>query len=131
MLEGGIRGLQMRDPKACLVQPFKRPTSATVRTDLLPNVTKLFRSEQLRVLAAVACPHFHDSCTLDSFGLDSVLHQSKCTRPRYMPANVPITSRLSALRNLWKAELRYEWRPLFKRPEPDALRKDLMVRVLA
>jgi DUF2924 family protein len=48
-----------------------------------------------------------------------------------MPINVQITSRLSALPNLGKAELRSEWHRLFGRPAHDALRKDLMVRVLA
>ena len=49
----------MRDSKPCLVQSLKRPTTGTVRTDLLPNVAKLVRSERLRVLAALARFLFH------------------------------------------------------------------------
>jgi hypothetical protein len=48
-----------------------------------------------------------------------------------MPIKGHITSRLRALPNLEKAELCAEWQRLFGRPAPDALRKDLMVRVLA
>jgi Protein of unknown function (DUF2924) len=48
-----------------------------------------------------------------------------------MPTKGHVTSRLAELPNLCKSDLRAEWQRLFGRPAPDALRKDLMVRVLA
>jgi hypothetical protein len=48
-----------------------------------------------------------------------------------MPTKGQLTSRLGALLNLGKSELRAEWQRLFGRSAPNALRKDLMVRVLA
>jgi hypothetical protein len=48
-----------------------------------------------------------------------------------MPAPAEITKRLRLLSAFGKPELSAEWQRLFSRPAPEALRKDLMLRVLA
>jgi hypothetical protein len=58
MLEGCIIGRQMRDSKSGAVQSLERPASVRVGEDLLPNLAKSFRSERLRVLAALVCIPF-------------------------------------------------------------------------